>query len=73
MKVKELKKLLENYSDDAPVLIYEGGIIQDLLTQSVTDEVRQALKEYHNIDADAEVEQVKRKEYEFYINGGVEE
>jgi hypothetical protein len=73
MKVKELKKLLENYSDDAPVLIYEGGIIQDLLTQSVTDEVRQALKEYHNINADAEVEQVRRKEYEFYINGGVEE
>jgi len=71
MKVKELKKLLENYSDDAPVLIYEGGIIQDLLTQSVTDEVRQALKEYHNIDA--EVEQERRKEYEFYINGGFEE
>ena len=37
---------------------------------SVTDEVRQSLKEYHNIDADAEVEQARRKEYEFYINGG---
>jgi hypothetical protein len=37
---------------------------------SITDEARQALKEYHNIDADSEVEQARRKEYEFYINGG---
>jgi hypothetical protein len=39
-------------------------------TISVTDKVRQELKEYHNIDADAEVEQARRKEYEFYINEG---
>ena len=38
-------------------------------TISITDSARQALKEYHNIDADAEVEQARRKEYEFYING----
>ena len=38
-------------------------------TISVTDKVKQELKEYHNIDADAEVEQARRKEYEFYING----
>jgi hypothetical protein len=39
-------------------------------TISITDKVRHSLKEYHNIDADAEVDQARRKEYEFYINGG---
>lgn len=39
-------------------------------TITVTDEARQALKEYHNIDSDIEIEQIRRKEYEFYINGG---
>ena len=39
-------------------------------TVSITDEARQALKALHNIDADAEVEHARRKEYEFYLNGG---
>ena len=36
----------------------------------VTVESRQALKKYHNIDADAVFEQARRKEYDFYLNGG---
>jgi hypothetical protein len=43
---------------------------REKFTTSVTDKARQALKEYHNIDADAEVEQAIRKEYDFYLNGG---
>ena len=39
----------------------------------VSDEVRQAAKKYHNIDADVEVEQARRKVYEFYINGGFDD
>jgi len=42
-------------------------------TAIVTDEVRKGLKEFHNIDADSEIESLMRKEYEFYLNGEVEE
>ena len=31
------------------------------------------LKQFHGIDAVKEVEAARRKEYEFYINGGFEE
>ena len=37
MKVKELKQLLENYTDDAPVLIYDDGIIKDLSTRDTIE------------------------------------
>ena len=33
------------------------------------DAAARALEEYHLIDAAYEVEQARRKEYEFYING----
>jgi len=36
---------------------------------SISDEARKSLKELHNIDADKEVDQAVRKEYEFYVNG----
>lgn len=34
----------------------------------VTNDVRTTLKELHNVDADKEIEEAIRKEYEFYIN-----
>lgn len=37
MKVKELKQLLENYTDDAPVLIYDDGMIKDLSTRNTIE------------------------------------
>ena len=42
-------------------------------TVSISDDVRKELKEFHDIDADAEIELAIRKEYEFYLNFGVEE
>jgi hypothetical protein len=42
-------------------------------TVVISDEVRQTLKEFNNINADAEVERAMRKEYEFYLNSDVEE
>jgi hypothetical protein len=41
-------------------------------TVVISEEVGQALKEFNNINADAEVERAMRKEYEFYLNSDVE-
>lgn len=38
-------------------------------TVTIADGVRENLKEFHNIDADKEIENAMRKEYEFYLNG----
>ena len=38
----------------------------------ITDEMVDTLQQFHNIDAKKEIEEARRKEYEFYINGGVE-
>ena len=35
----------------------------------VTDEVRNHMKKFHNLNADEEVEKALKKEYEVYING----
>ena len=45
---------------------YRGTIV-------VPDNVRRDLKEFHDIDADAEIEGVIRKEYEVYLSAGVKE
>ena len=39
-----------------------------IFTVSISDEARKGLKEFHDIDADEEVEQAMRKEYVFYVN-----
>ena len=51
-------------------LTYEEWRLRN--TVVISDEARQALKEFNNINADAEVEQAMRKEYESYLNSGVE-
>lgn len=33
----------------------------------VTDDVRQQLKEFHNVDADTEVENMLKQEYQNYL------
>ena len=53
-------------------LTYEEWRVQNVPTVIVSDEARRGLKEHHDINADAEVERAIRKEYEAYINGGVE-
>ena len=52
-------------------LTYEEWRLRN--TVVISDEARQALKEFNNINADAEVERAMRKEYESYLNSGVEE
>lgn len=42
----------------------------DMYAVPLDDETRLALRELHGIDADDEIEQARRKEYEFYLNGG---
>lgn len=49
-------------------LTYEQWV--DMYAAPLDDEMRLALKELHGLDADKEIEQARRKEYEFYINGG---
>ena len=39
------------------------------ITVTIADGVRENLKGLHNIDADKEIENAMRKEYEFYLNG----
>lgn len=41
-----------------------------LHTVEMADDVRDALESFHAIDAEKEVEEALRKEYEFYANGG---
>lgn len=36
---------------------------------TIAEGVREDLKQFHNIDADQEIENAIRKEYEFYLNG----
>lgn len=36
---------------------------------TIAEGVREDLMQFHNIDADKEIENAMRKEYEFYLNG----
>lgn len=49
-------------------LSYEDWRERYVGSVSISDEARNSLKEFHNIDADEEVEQALRKEYDFYFN-----
>jgi nicotinamide riboside kinase len=50
-------------------LTYEEWRKKYVGTVSISEEARKDLKEFHNIDADEEIEQAFRKEYEIYVNG----
>jgi hypothetical protein len=39
---------------------------------TIAEGVREDLMKFHNIDAVTEIENVIRKEYEFYLNGEIE-
>ena len=49
-------------------LTYEEWV--NMYASPQDDKSFQALKELHGLDADEVIEQARRKEYEFYINGG---
>ena len=66
----ELEKYIEGRKMNEQKLTYDEWRLRN--TVVISDEVRQALKEYNNINADAEVERAMRKEYEFYLNSDVE-
>lgn len=50
-------------------LTYEEWRKKYVGTVSISEEARKDLKEFHNINADEEVEQALRKMYETYFKG----
>jgi hypothetical protein len=54
-----------------PKLTYDQWCEQHMAT--VDPAVREALHEIHGIDADTEIEQARRQEYEFYVRGGFDQ
>lgn len=50
-------------------LTYEEWYKKYVGTVSISEEARKDLKEFHNVNADEEVEQALRKMYETYFKG----
>jgi hypothetical protein len=50
-------------------LTYEEWYKKYVGTVSISEEARKDLKEFHNLNADEEVEQALRKMYETYFKG----
>jgi len=51
-----------------PKLTYDQWCEHYMAT--VDPAVREALRAIHGVDTDAEIQQARRQEYEFYVNGG---
>ena len=71
MKSTPVFSTLHNGSNEK--LTYEEWCMLYFGQIAIPEDVKEDLKRLHNVDADEEIESMIRREYNFYINGGVKE